>query len=163
MQTNGLPVFTVSTVEPNSPQLKGEVSRWCWIGEEHIAYLLLDDGSCVEGKFLNVSEADQSASFAFKNPDAALRVKPGESVRYLDCYWGERARIALDPSLDWKLQVSPHGNTHDHCEICWATISEEDTPSYMKSSGDNSVCLDCFRNHVEARNLDFIVGPPSDA
>jgi hypothetical protein len=86
---------------------------------------------------------------------------------------GERALIALDRTLDWQqltfeprdaIKTYPDGGKeeidggwdHEHCAICWATISSHENPVFMKSSQDDCVCLACFRKHVEPRNIDFI-------
>lgn len=173
MNIDDLPIFVVSAVQPHSPQLKGRVNRWHWVGEGHLAYLYLGDDQLVEGKFRNVNQPTKSVSFAFKDPDSVLEIKPGESIPYIDGYWGERALIVLDRSLDWqectfgprdaiktfhngRTEEIPGGWDHEHCAICWATISQKENQVFMKSSQDDCVCLDCFRNHVEPRSIDFI-------
>ena len=163
MNTNDLPVFAVSAVQPDSPQLKGVVNRWRWVGEGHIAYLYLRAGTFVEGKFRNVDEATKSASFAFKKPDAVPVIQPGESIRYLDGYWGERALISLDRSLDWReltFRASKRSTReiwdHEHCGICWATIDQNENSTFMKSNEDDCICMDCFHESVEVRSIDFI-------
>lgn len=173
MKIDELPVFTILTVRPDSPQLMGEVNRWRWIGAGHSAYLYLGDGRFVEGRFHDVDESTRSVSFAFKNPDAAPDIQPGESIRYIDGYWGERAIIALDRSLAWQeatfkpcdvLKTFPNGRQeeiaggwdHEHCAICWAVISQKENTIFMKSCQDDCVCFGCFRNYVEPRKIDFI-------
>jgi hypothetical protein len=61
-------------------------------------------------------------SFAFKNPESAPDIQPGESIRYIDGYWGERAIITLDRSLDWQeltfrprdaIKTSPNGRKEE--------------------------------------------------
>jgi len=173
MNMEDLPILTVSEVKPDSPQIKGEVSRWHWVGEGHIAYLYLNEDRFIEGKFRSVDESSKRVSFAIKNPDYIPEVKPGESIPYFDGYWGERAIIVLDHSLEWNetsfkvrdavfhykdgtTKVEPDVWDHEHCAICWATISENDNQRYMKSSQDDYVCLNCFRNYVEPKNIDFI-------
>jgi len=173
MNMDDLPVFVVSAVQQDSPQLTGKVNRWRWVGEGHIAYLCFGGNKFVEGKFRNVRRFRKIVSFAFKDPDLAPEIKPGESIRYFDSYWGERALIVLDRSLDWQ-EISfeprdaiktfhdgtkeeiPGGWDHEHCAICWATISQKENQDFMKSSQDDCVCLACFHNHVEPRNIDFI-------
>jgi len=173
MNIQDLPVLVVSDVQRHSPQLKGEVSRWHWVGEGHIAYLYLGGDRFVEGKFRNVNESTKSVSFAFKHPDSVSEIKPGEPIPYLDGYWGERALIVFDKKLDWHettfqvrdavhhrmdgtSKVDPGGWDHEHCAICWATISENENRNFVKSTQGHFVCLDCFRNHVEPRSIDFI-------
>ena len=173
MNMDGLPVLLVSEVQKDSPHIRGKVSRWHWVGEGHIAYLYLGGDQFVEGKFRNVNESTSSVSFAFKHPNSVPDIKPGESLRYLDGYWGERCLIVLDRSRDWReftfeprdaiktfhdgrKEEIPGGWDHEHCAICWATISQKEHHSFMKSSQDDCVCPDCFRNHVEPRNIDFI-------
>ncbi|HUV39591.1 MAG TPA: hypothetical protein VMY39_08240 [Planctomycetota bacterium] len=173
MKIQDLPVLMVSEVQRDSPQLKGKVSRWHWVGEGHIAYLYVGEGVFVEGKFRNVDEPSRSVCFAVKQLEPVSSIRAGASIPYFDGYWGERALIALDRLLDWQEvsfeprdaiktcpdgteQVIPGGWDHEHCAICWVTISQTMNPRFMKSSQGDNVCLDCFHNHVEPRNIDFI-------
>lgn len=173
MKKEELPVFIVSSIQPESPQLMGEVSRWDWVGEGHFAYLYLDDDQIVEGKFRNVNESSNLAAFAFSQPDSVPKITSGASIPFFDGYWGERAQIVLDRSLEWhettfkpsdaiksypggRKEVIPGGWDHEHCAICWAKISQSENPIFKKSNQDDYVCLDCYANHITPRNIDFI-------
>src|SRR5690606_22800672 len=137
------PVFTVTAVQAHSPQLQGFVSRWLWVGEGHTAYLYLGDDRFVEGRFRNVDVSTKSASFAFESPESAPDIRPNESIRYIHGYWGEKAIISLDRSLNWqeltfqprdaiktyndgRTEEIPGGWDHEHCALCQATISLEE-------------------------------------
>ena len=173
MIIDDLPVFVVTSIQPDSPQLMGEVSKWDWVGEGHFAYLYLGDDQIVEGKFRNVNESTKSVAFAFSQPESVPEIKSGASIPFFDGYWGERAKIVLDKSLEWKeipfkprdaihtypggrKEVIPGGWDHEHCEICWATISLSENPNFRESSQGHKVCLDCYGNHITSRNIDFM-------
>ncbi len=173
MNIEDLPILIVSLVQSDSPQLMGRVNRWQWVGEGHIAYLYLDANKPVEGKFCNVDESTKSVSFAFKHPDSATKIIRDESIPYFDGYWEERALIVFDQNLVWeectfkprdaiktyhdgRTDEIPGGWDHEHCDICWATISQKENQVFMKSSQGDCVCLNCFTNHVKAKNIDFI-------
>ena len=173
MRIDDLPVLIVSAVRPEPPQLVGSVSRWQWVGEGHIAYLYLGGTKFIEGKFRNVNEISRSVCFAFKHPDRVPEIQPGESIRYFDGYWGERALLVFDDSLGWHERVFeprdavktfhdghteeiPGGWDHDHCSICWATISQRENTTFVKSIHNDSVCMECYRLYVLAKSIDFI-------
>lgn len=50
------------------------------------------------------------------------------------------------------------GWDHEHCDICWATISPHVDPVGWFSKPDHWVCCRCYNNFVVRRSLDFIVG-----
>lgn len=173
MNIDDLPVFVVTSIQPDSPQLKGEVSRWDWVGERYIAYLYLGEDQLVKGRFRNVNESTNSVAFAFNQPELVSEIKSGASFPFFDGYWGERAKIALDKSLEWqeiafkprdaiyhypggRKEVRPGGWDHEHCVICWAKISLSENTNFRKSSQDHKVCLDCYGNHITSRNIDFM-------
>lgn len=143
------------------------------MGEGHFAYLYLAGGIIVQGKFRNVDEATKSVSFVFTNSDSKLKINKGDAIPFFDGYWGERALTVLENSLSWeewtleppdaiktyndgrKEEISG-GWYHEHCEICWATISQDENHIYMKSNQDDITCLECFGKYVKAKNVDFI-------
>ena len=173
MNMDDLPIFVVTEIQQDAPQLTGKVYRWHWVGEGHYAYLYLGDDKFVIGKFCNVEESNKITSFTFEEPDLVPDIKPGDSIQYFDGYWGQRAKIVFDHTLDWqKTLFEPHdtiaiypdgtkedmpgGWDHDHCEICWATISKNKNQNFMNSDQDDCVCLACFGDYIEPKNIDFI-------
>jgi len=177
MRIQDLPIFTVDEVESDGSQLKGRASRWQWVGEGHIAFMLVGSSCLIQGKFRNVDEATRRVSFAATDASALAQIGPRACLPFLDGYWGERAVLVLDTSLGWeeaafaardavehhtngKTEVITGGWDHEHCAICWANISEHENKRFMKSSRDDPICLDCFSKYVRAKSLDFIEGLP---
>lgn len=173
MNIADLPVFFVTEVQSDPPRLIGHLRRWHWVGERHIAYLYPGANRLIEGRFHDVRRWGKRASFVPANPDSINDIKSGDAVPYLDGYWGERAAIVFDKSIHWqesafhihdevhhymggRTEVEPNGCDHEHCFICWATISERQNQTYMTSDQVSSVCLDCFHNYIEPNNIDFV-------
>ena len=176
MKTDNLPKFRVETIhyEANQTIIVGKANRWEWIGEGHYAFMLVNEHTVIVGKFRDVDERSMKARFI---PDGLVekgKIQPKKAYPYLDGYWGERAELVFDNSLEWtRLDFEPRdaiatrkdgskelvrdGWDHEHCHICWATISLHENTSYMKSSGDDNVCLECFEKYVEKQSIDFIV------
>ncbi len=185
MKTENLPVLMVSDVEPDSRLIKGQVSRWQWVGEGWIAYLYLGGGQLIEGRFRNVDETTKGVSFAVEASEFPSGIAARDSIPFFDGYWGERAVIVLNEALQWRKEtfktgdairyymvrdgdtlrpylgdgqpeIEAGGNTHNHCDICWATISESENHQYMRSSNDDGICVDCFRKYVGQRSIGFV-------
>ena len=100
MKIENLPIIVVSDVQSQPPQLKGKVNKWHWVGENHFAYLYLAGDKIVEGKFRNVDENTKTVFFVFTDSNSAPTISPGESISYFDGYWGERALIVFDKTLN---------------------------------------------------------------
>jgi hypothetical protein len=49
------------------------------------------------------------------------------------------------------------GWDHEHCEICWATISLVDDSIAMFSEPDHWVCCSCYQQFIVPQSLGFIV------
>jgi hypothetical protein len=49
------------------------------------------------------------------------------------------------------------GWDHEHCRICWATISSLHDPLAMFSEPNHWLCQECYANYVVSRSLEFIV------
>jgi len=172
MNIDDLPKFRVETVSQEDIQtvIVGKVNRWKWIGEKHYAYLVLNKNILIEGRFRNVDEKTFKATFIPESPVEREKIQPKKTYPYLDGYWGERVQLVLDNSLSWtkadftisrrrdgSKKSIKEGWDHEHCDICWATISLHENISYMKSSNDDIVCLECFEKYVEKQCIDFIV------
>lgn len=85
----------------------------------------------------------------------------GQEVELVDGYWGERVELVIDKSIRWKEATyrATDRNDHDHCLICWATISETENKQYILANERIAVCLNCFENYVKNDSFDFITYP----
>lgn len=59
----------------------------------------------------------------------------------------------IDPSVE--AEVIPSGWDHEHCEICWETISDYAQPYGYKDENDHWVCEQCYNRYVEPGRIDF--------
>ena len=71
---------------------------------------------------------------------------------------GGKSRI--DPSgpgkSDGKGQPVKGGWTHEHCAICWETISPTKQPEGCLTGEDTWVCVACYEKYVVPKSLDFM-------
>lgn len=76
----------------------------------------------------------------------ALVEKDGSSVRE---YVGQRFNTKY-------FEIKEDGWTHDHCEICYITISEGDNNLEFEIEGYNHgnkwICNNCYSQHIEMKN-----------
>jgi hypothetical protein len=161
MKIEELPTFTVQDVQMEKgipfqangrfDQLKGVIEGYC--------DLYAPPATFIEGKLSGLQLNTRAAIFTCKNETEASLLKDGASYRYLDGYWGERARLTLDGRLIWTEHnfVPKAPGDHDHCVICWATISSVENANHMRSNADSAICGACYGNYVLPRNVDFIV------
>jgi len=136
--------------------------------------MFFDERTVIQGRFRDVDEKSLTASFIPESPVERGRIQSKKTYPYLDGYWGERVQLVFDNSLRWaRVDFKPRdaiahrrdgskelvkeGWDHEHCDICWATISLHENTSYMKSSDNDKVCLECFEKYVEKQCIDFIV------
>ena len=60
-----------------------------------------------------------------------------------------------------KTDLIEDGWTHDHCEICFATISEGDSDDDFETEGYNFenawVCKSCYQKFIQPENLDAAI------
>lgn len=85
----------------------------------------------------------------------------GQEVELIDGYWGERVELVIDKSINWKEAAFSATDRidHDHCLICWATISEIENRQYTLANERTAVCLNCFETYVTKGSFDFIEYP----
>lgn len=87
-------------------------------------------------------------------------------LEVLDGYWGDRADLVLDTSLIWNRHQWTDAADHDHCAICWATISTQEKSEHFAArypeGRRDRVCAPCYHNYVSKRALGFIPGAASD-
>jgi hypothetical protein len=108
---------------------------------------LRKDNMWLQGKWQN-----DSGSWQFCVADMSIPIELG-SYEAFDYYWGDRARLALDESLDWQ-QVDEPG--HDHCAICWSTLGSSAGKDVYRSKDGDVICGPCFQQYVNKRSLEFI-------
>jgi hypothetical protein len=124
----------------------------CWVDKNWLGYLRT--GSVlIKGRW---SKADDLWMFSCKT-DSEI-ITQGNEFEVFDSYWGQRAEIALNENRYWthkSYQAKPDW-THDHCDICWTTISELQNREHMQSDDGFQICLDCHMRIVVPRTLDFI-------
>jgi len=160
-----LPTFTPDHIGEvdHKAELSGSVSsEEClgqkWIGERWIGYIGREGEPPVEGRWF---PEDGRWRFVSKKLES-LDFQRGQALQLYDGYWGERAYIVL-AGLAWTEGrfVAKKEWDHDHCGICWATISPN-APQYYRSSERDIVCPDCYKSFVLLRSLSFIELTPNN-
>jgi len=143
------------------------------IGEQYWLYILLPDEKIIEGRLSDVDLKGMKCNFTSEIAGIDIEIKPG-IYEYLDGYWGERAAIVLDSRRIWnKVFFKPRdaiktmlqsgdqklvkdGWDHEHCCVCWATISRNEQSCYMVSDKKDCLCLSCYENYVAKKDLSFV-------
>ena len=147
------PTFTVTELLPDgSPAGTVDfltIGESTWVGDRARGYLKLAD-SLISGRW---HTHDRGWRFVADDP---VTFSAGNTFPVIDCYWGERVLIATDRTLEWSPAVWTDANDHDHCSICWATISTLVESNYYKSQTIDSVCEFCYGKHVSQRDISFV-------
>ena len=147
------PTFTIKQVRADGSAV-GCVDFVCvgestWIGEGLSSYLKHND-CLISGRWHN---SDTDWRFT---PNERQEFSLGDCYTVFDHYWGERVLLAIDPSIVWSPGDWSDLNDHDHCAICWAKISAVTGTNFHRNSSDDSVCEDCYGNHVLKRDISFL-------
>lgn len=129
-----------------------------WVDDKWVGSLKIND-SMVFGRWY-----EQSSDWKFiVDAEDILKADfiTGQEIELIDAYWGERVELVIDKSIQWKESVysATDGDDHDHCLICWATISENENRRHLKADERVTVCLKCFEIYVRQNNLNFITYP----
>lgn len=187
MNLNDLPTFTILSV--NNHDALGDWTDPKWIGDHHVACLITDAGHFSWGRWHDIDQSSRQSRFAPDNPAELAKLQVGRSYPLLDGYWGERAELVLNVALVWREREYaaqdavwcersrtlrpysgevPEGGTlikggwdHEHCEICWETISQQTAPAAVFAEPNHWICKSCFQQFVVPRSLGFIVDPPA--
>jgi hypothetical protein len=61
--------------------------------------LYVPPATFIIGKLYDLQPSARTARFTCKDRSEATAIRIGESYRYFDGYWGERARLSLHPAL----------------------------------------------------------------
>jgi hypothetical protein len=129
-----------------------------WVNDKWVGSLRIND-SMVFGRWYK-QNSDWKFVVDFEDiPKADFSV--GQKVELIDGYWGERVELVIDKSIRWKEAIysATDRNNHDHCFICWATVSEIENKQYMLANERVAVCLNCFKVYIKQGSFDFIVYP----
>lgn len=153
------PTFLVMEIARDDSRvaLQGNVSvtrvgRETWVGDRHIGYLK-------RGAFLAPGrwhDGGNRWSFVLDRPEHVSELEGAPALEVLDGYWGERAALVLDQSLVWHKDRWTDAADHDHCAICWASISTQENGEHFAAGCGDRVCAPCYRNYVSKRALGFI-------
>ncbi|TMA33075.1 MAG: hypothetical protein E6J87_11175 [Deltaproteobacteria bacterium] len=151
-----LPRFRVHRIEEDPLRLVGEVSATEYQSETWIHAGWLGDlrvgNHFIAGRW---SEAGTSWAFAPEDPHARDKIGEARDFEVFEGYWGERASLVLDESLDWHGSSWSDPIDHDHCRICWATINSQENAQHFAASENLRVCPRCHSSYVQRRSIDF--------
>jgi hypothetical protein len=130
----------------------------------------------VETRFLNINYQDLSGAILVNDLTRKDLFKIGAAYPFIDGYWGERAHLVYDSSREWrKVKFVPQDATryhsdgtteiveggwdHEHCAICWQTISPNELGNEYgyQDQNDSWVCQTCYKQYIVPKSLDFIV------
>lgn len=157
------PVFKINQVIKNltGTDLIGGISSDFfegekWVDDKWLGFLRLNN-SLVYGRWHKQNDDWKFVAESKDNPKLDFFI--GQELSLFDGYWGERIELVIDKSLNWKEATYSISNDHDHCFICWATISEFENREYMLGNDRVGVCLNCFKNYIEQDSFDFITYP----
>lgn len=151
-----LPHFRVRRIEQDPLRLIGDLSSTRYGSQTWIQSGWLGDLR-IGSRFLTGRWSEAGASWAFSpNDQTALEsIAEVRDFEVFDGYWGERAELVLDESLDWREAIWSAPDDHDHCRICWSTINASENASHFAASAQLRICAACHSSHVQPRNIDF--------
>jgi len=151
-----LPRFHVHKVESEPLRLVGRLSsteygseKWVrpgWLGDLRVG------NRFVTGRW---AEANPLWTFSPKDANALQTIGELREFEVFEGYWAERAELVLDESLNWADTAWTDSSDHDHCRICWATISSKENTRHFAASPSSRVCLSCYSLYVKPRSIDF--------
>ena len=156
------PTFKVTEIlkNPDGLEITGNLSSIYyknekWVDDKWLGFLK-DGNIMIYGRW---KESDDNWKF-FVKPEDILKsnLEVGKEYIVFEGYWGERVEIVIDENINWQKVVYTSKDNHDHCFICWKTISEFVNQNYM--FGDQTiVCLECYEKFVKQCSFDFIGYP----
>ena len=150
-----------------------------------LSFVLVYEQGTLEGQFSELNPDNLECVFdTVSKPVSDLEISNCYLV--LNGYWGERAALVLTPDNRWAktpfipskanaVHIPGSGTVmtdagkplsaqkdervwdHEHCAICWATISEHpNTQSYgYRNQDDIWVCQNCYQKYVVKRSVEF--------
>jgi hypothetical protein len=140
-----------------------------------IVYIYLDQNTIIRGRFIEVNSGTGSGAIITSNYFSRSLFNFGSTYPLLDGYWGERVKIVLDASRKWKrVKFKPRdgimhyndgrveeikgGWDHEHCKICWQTISafeDEENFGYVDQA-DIWLCQSCYKKYKIPKSITFV-------
>lgn len=157
--TQQFPNFHIESIERAvpRPRLTGRPSSQTfgshkWIDDGWIGYLRYGT-RLVPGRWRAAGDAWQ---FTLRRAADLEALEGVSEVEALDGYWGERAELVLSEDLTWGPAEWRKAADHDHCAICWATISIPENQHHFRASDGSRVCSACYHGYVRVRSLGFI-------
>jgi hypothetical protein len=129
-----------------------------WVDDNWIGSLRIDN-LIVFGRW-HKQNSDWKFRVDFED-SSKVNFSVGQEVELIDGYWGERVELVIDKNIKWKEAAysATDRSDHDHCLICWATISEIENRQYMLANERTAVCLDCFETYIKQDSFGFIAYP----
>ena len=151
-----IPWFHIRKVEREQARLIGSLSSTRYGREVWIKPGWLGDLR-VGNRFVSGRWSKAGFRWAFSLEDAAELEQIGSVNRLqaFDGYWAERAAIVLNESLSWAYTTWQDAADHDHCCICWATISTHENVGHYMANRNSRVCSACYASYVQPHNIDF--------
>lgn len=154
------PKYKIVKIEDNGQSVVGNLNRTNqgkekWIDKNYVGSLLKGHDIAFGRWF----KEDDLWRFRFdENESEKLSLVIGELVYAVDGYWGERIELVYNKNLSWANSIfKAEGNwDHDHCLICWGSISEQENTNYFIGNKKHSVCAECYENHVKATDISFV-------
>ena len=123
-----------------------------WIGDRYLGFLKHGD-VLIHGRWHMHGERWQ---FRVDASETNEQVPAGNLFQILDGYWGQRAKLVLDRNIVWRPEQWQDQDDHDHCAICWATISSSGNQAHFAAPTGERVCNACYDAYVHTRALAFI-------
>ena len=161
MRNDTYPIFTIAKVVEGEKGLGlvGSVSsEYCknekWLDDNWLGYLK-DDESIFHGRWR--SENDQWKFLVDLEDARGMDFNENQNFTVFDGYWGERVELVTNRNIQWQNAFYQEEGNHDHCAICWATLSERENQKHMRGDGEVAVCLSCFESYIKPRSFGFIV------
>ena len=174
---DAIPKLTVTAVIARTLACTYEPS---WMAsEDHAGAILLPNERLLWGRFREVNETAKTLNLILDNP---YQIQVGETYPYVGSYWGERVELVLDNGRTWTrtifhadaavrgaggwirrleptdvgVEVIPGAWDHEHCAICWATISTHEQAEGYYDGKNDWLCVPCFQQYVEPHSLAFV-------
>jgi hypothetical protein len=175
-----LPQFEISQVEKVGSFIKysgllKNTSTFAKAKPGWVVVICLESNRFLEGRFSVINSSTFQAVIDVSDEHVPISLVVGNEYPLLAGYWGILAELVLNDSTIWKkIKFEPHDSTvrypdgrvkivkdgwdHEHCRICFQTISSvevDNEDGYVNEEGD-WLCKSCYQNYVVKRSLGFI-------
>lgn len=177
-----LPELKVITINKNI--ISCELTSLKMIGEKWIGCIIrnIKEPPYIWGRFLNVDMDNKKCDFKLNDSIDAEKLNISIFYKYLNGYWGERVELVFDKTRNWNLsifrptdavaidkgiirklndgrileesKIIKGGWNHEHCYICWETISNNDKAWVDKKN--IWFCKECYNNYIKNEDISFV-------